>query len=384
VDGCPGFLNRFVPMKRLCRFFRSLVSFLFVAVLTFWICDRLVPKMIVPGVVSQYRDLSHKIFYHPEPYVLYGTQPTAAMKRDADFNDLGFRGPIPALPKPVDEIRVFVFGGSTALVGDPPLSTLMDRHFRTAGSHIRVYNFGVVASITRMDLARLVFVAAKFRPDIVLLYGGGNDVVMPYQGDPRPGYPPNYSAFEHNPLLALGEEGSSFKTLAGLLLARSDILRITAPAFLSQYLLGMSDLQKSSGWGTPQWSAKLADEYVDDLLLTADVARGLGAEVIAVFQPLLYYKDRTAKEEQPWDLPDLHAHAELFRQRVRERTTGLKKTGLTWVDASDLFDGMTKQVFLDGIHIEQEEYSRVAEVLIRQVAAAVGNRPGEPGLQQTR
>ncbi len=52
-----------------------------------------------------------------------------------------------------------------------------------------------------MELARLVFEALAYQPDLIVSYSGANDIILPLSADPRPGYPFNFMIREYNPLL---------------------------------------------------------------------------------------------------------------------------------------------------------------------------------------
>jgi hypothetical protein len=63
-------------------------------------------------------------------------------------------------PKPADEVRIFVLGGSTVVLGKPVEATIpavIEAHLREIGlPQARVYNFGVVSFVSGQELALLV------------------------------------------------------------------------------------------------------------------------------------------------------------------------------------------------------------------------------------
>jgi hypothetical protein len=86
--------------------------------------------------------------------------------------------------------------------GDPALPALVEQWFRDDGfDDVQVFNFGGPGSNTGMELARLVFEAVEYEPDMIVSYSGGNDIHLPLIGDPRSGYPYNFAVREYNPLL---------------------------------------------------------------------------------------------------------------------------------------------------------------------------------------
>src|SRR5579862_2605935 len=187
--------------------------------------------IVLPQVSARFRDASDflfpkEVYFEPHPYTMFGGTLDPEVQAANGLNTLGYRGPIPAMPKPAGEFRIAVLGGSTVLNGDPPLPALLESLFQQAGrTDVRVYNFGVAASILRMDLARFVFQVASYAPDLVIFYGGGNDIGMPFQADPRPGNPPNFLAYEENPLLTAGTQKSSMRQYLLLLALHSRLVR---------------------------------------------------------------------------------------------------------------------------------------------------------------
>jgi hypothetical protein len=102
--------------------------------------------------------------------------------------------------KPVDELRIFVLGGSTVVGGRSPLTTIpgiIEADLQSGGwPRARVYNFDVVSFVSGQELSLLVLRLIDLKPDLVIAYDGGNDLFQPWFYDPRPGYPFNYMTEE--------------------------------------------------------------------------------------------------------------------------------------------------------------------------------------------
>ncbi len=115
-------------------------------------------------------------------------------------NELGFRGPAPAEPRPADAFRVWCLGGSTtfdiyapddettwpALLQDRLQQGLPDRT-------VEVLNAGVPGEILYGSTEDLVKLGRQVRPDVVVIYHGPNDlrqVLAGPQGPPADGPPP--------------------------------------------------------------------------------------------------------------------------------------------------------------------------------------------------
>ena len=142
----------------------------------------------------------------PVPYSMFGGVPNAALGAGYDvaerLNSQGYRGREATEPKPPDELRVVVLGGSTVFEGEPTLPELLERELRKRGvANVACFNFGGVSSVSGMEVSRLLFEVTDLRPDVVVFYDGGNDLLLPAVYDPRPGYPFNFVVYESNPLL---------------------------------------------------------------------------------------------------------------------------------------------------------------------------------------
>src|SRR5262249_12092446 len=111
---------------------------------------------------------------------------------DADniyrLNSLGFRIERPLVKsKPEGEVRIFVLGGSIVFNGAPLAKTipgqLESELVRRGFSGVKVYNFGVVLAVSGQGLALFTHLLVDYAPDVVISYGGGNDLHSPYQYD---------------------------------------------------------------------------------------------------------------------------------------------------------------------------------------------------------
>jgi lysophospholipase L1-like esterase len=64
------------------------------------------------------------------------------------------------------------------------------------GSDIEVINGGIVSAISRQSVAELVFSIAPYKPDVVILYDGYNDLFLPITYESRPNYPYNFQTMD--------------------------------------------------------------------------------------------------------------------------------------------------------------------------------------------
>jgi lysophospholipase L1-like esterase len=102
-------------------------------------------------------------------------------------NGYGFRGDALAMPKPADEVRVFVVGGSTteniALDDTQDMSRLMQErlqdveHERGGDRTWKVYNAGKSGDRSYDHLAMVSQRIAHLEPDVIVVFAGINDLM---------------------------------------------------------------------------------------------------------------------------------------------------------------------------------------------------------------
>lgn len=322
--------------------------------------------LLLPHISERFRDkgdflFPKEVYFEPHPYTMFGGSHDPEIQAANGLNSLGYRGPVPAMPKPLNEYRIVLLGGSTVLNGSPPLSELLERYFHQSGrNEVKFYNFGVAASTLRMDIARLVFEVWNYHPDLVIFYGGGNDIGMPFQADPRPGNPPNFLAYEENPLLTAGTT-SSMRQYLLLLLLHSRVVRALFGPRIKENLVSLNEVRVTSGWGTEEWSKRIAEGYLTDVRRAMEIGRGFRTQVYFVFQPILAFKPHQTPQEHTQDDPGLHKHALLCRSIITEKLREYEQSlHLSWLDLSSIFDSVQQEVYLDGVHVNQEYQPPIA------------------------
>ena len=309
----------------------------------------------------------------PRPYTVFGPGRIDGL---VHTNRLGYRGPLPTVPKG-DELRIFVLGGSTVFLGAPPIPELLETKLHERGyGRVRVFNWGAVAASSGMELARLAFEIGDYEPDLVVMYDGGNDVSTPFIFDPRPGYPLNFVVTEKNPLLA-GTLGA-YPTWT-LFAYGSNLARILFPDAFSERLLGLAELRERVGYGSETWRDEIVRIYVGNLVKAAKISRGYGADFMAFFQPLIQFKGQLSEEELQVKNAlldflterrsgDFEAFAQAMRARVRAAIAALGGEPRV-VDLSDLFATTPGWIFTDFIHVNRAGNEQAAEAIARSLLA---------------
>lgn len=352
--------------SRLERIFAN--GFLVIVALTVSLAViELVGRHLLPAK-ELFRDVAHvRDLRVPKPYVTFGGRPNAG-----HLNRLGYPGPAPTADKPDSEVRIFVFGGSTVMLGEPTISARLERVLAGRGVRgVKVYNFGVAGSNATQDYARLVFEAARFKPDVVVFYNGGNDILS-RAPDFRIGYPYNYLLWEANPILQSSSQGD-YPALT-LFLFGSTVLRNLFPDFFKRQLLkqaysnGHSPMRDDE----PGAARALAKNYARVSRDSARFADMIGAKAMVVFQPILYYKQpRTPAEAKLVEVAGgLQFGVLELAERFRHETAGLisemRRDGrLAAVDMSGFFDTTPagEPVYMDFIHVTEAARQRLAEAI---------------------
>lgn len=278
----------------------------------------------------------------PQPYTMFGWP-----------EDLGYPGAKPSPSKEPNEFRIFVVGGSTVVQGNPTITDLLEEQFKNKGAkNVNVYNSGVISSVSGQDLTRILFEISEFKPDLIVMYNGGNDILSAYAGDPRPGYPFNFIVYENNPLVDKGVR--TYPSIA-LFAHGSNLLRYLLKPYFTKKFIPLEQMRKKVKWGSDEWKDNIAEIYVKNLIKANKISHAFGAEFIAFFQPMVFYKDSLTPEEQLIN-PEQREYCLDMRRRILAEVEIDKKnsTSLKFVDLSDIFDNIPECVFTDVIHTRQE------------------------------
>ncbi len=347
------------------RVFLSLVTTLLLLLVLEFACRHLLPDRRTDFE----RNFPPSVVRAPRPYVMFGGVPNGPYGRER-LNNLGYRGPPPSFNKKPGEFRVIMLGGSTVFRGVEPLPVLLEKKLKAQGlPEARVYNFGVVSSVSTQELVRVALEVTDYRPDLVVMYNGGNDIQSPFAWDPRPGYPFNFMAFEYNPVLQ--NEIKTYPT-ATLLAFGSTALRYLFPSFFEERFFRRETIRRGVGWGTDKWKQSIASHYVANMTKCNGICRAYRGKFIVFFQPLLCFKDPLSEEEEKiletFDVKR-KAHCLDVRKMIFDLVEKHRiERYFKLVDLSDIFDGVPETVYEDPIHILQKNKSVVVDAMFREIA----------------
>jgi lysophospholipase L1-like esterase len=332
----------------------------------------------------------------PRPYFMFGgptdgravTLPPAMGAGAVQLNAEGFRIEREILvPKPADEFRVFVLGGSTVVGGKPlAIPDLIEARLQAKGlPRARVYNFGVVGFVSGQELALLVHRLIDLQPDLVIAYDGGNDLIEPWYYDPRPGYPFNY-VVEEEAMTALSNATGAAKTLASLARDSALVQALLGTTELYDRVAGrVNDLKRAVSYGSAQWKRSAVDTYVRNITVMCRVTRASGGLFAVFFQPVLPYS-KTLDSGQTALAGGDDVIRELREQRVMtlqavaaQLPASAVEAGCRFGDLSGLLENQPAD-FTDVIHVDSQANEliglRVAEDILAwpAVRASVSER----------
>jgi len=303
----------------------------------------------------------------PAPYVMFTGAP-----RQLDHNELGYRGELPAPAKPAGEFRVLVVGGS-AVYGTGPARLTIPHHLqdlavRSGRGQVRVYNWGVVSQVSAQELATLALRAARYQPDLVLLYDGGNDMSGAYTYDPRPGYPFNFVLQES--AVAVFQEGG-LSVLAAGALTQSNVVRILFGPELADAVARLPPVRRRVGYGTPRWEEAVARTYLENVESACRLGEAWGFRVAVALQPIVYFSPQADSYR---GVPaDFRPYAERQYERIR---AGLRELSGRIPADRCRFDDLSRVcargecTFQDMIHPTAETRAPIAEVIFRGLEQA--------------
>jgi hypothetical protein len=306
----------------------------------------------------------------PQPYFMFSGAPNGSLgtgDQQIRFNGEGFRieGEL-AAAKPADEMRIFVVGGSTVLFGSPLANTIpgaLEAALRAEGlPQARVYNLGVAGFVSSQELSLLVHRIVYLKPDLVIAYDGGNDLIFPWIYDPRPGYPFNFLVWEEA-INRLSNTGNRSKTIAGLA-QDSAVLQAVVGTTEWDIRTDRESLRRKAGFATEPWKRAVVDSYARNIAAMCRIARDGGALFAAYFQPMLPYSKQTLDARQlkmsggAEMVEGLREQRQLVPPAIAAHMTPAE-AGCRFDDVSRLFED-EPATFTDMIHVKDEANRIVA------------------------
>ena len=281
------------------------------------------------------------------------------------------------LPKPAGEIRIFVLGGSTVVHGVPLANTIpgvIERHLRENGlAAARVYDFGVVSFVSGQELALLVQRLVDLKPDLVIAYDGGNDLMQPWFYDPRPGYPFNFAAWEAA-IDAFSKRSSAVPKTVASLADDSALLQALLGRTRHRVRVTLDQQRRMTNYGSDDWKQAVVDSYARNVAEMCRVAQAHDILYAAWFQPMLPFSRELA--DRPLAMSGGGEVVRSLREQRERIPTAVAQrlpappigVGCRFADLSGMFEEQGSELFWDIIHVDnrgnQQIGRRIADELL--------------------
>jgi len=324
------------------------------------------------------------------PYYMFTGAPNSSGRmirqqggaNDADnnyrLNSLGFRIERPLIKsKPEGELRIFVIGGSSIFNGAPLSKTIpgwIESELRNRGfSRAKVHNFGIVAAVSGQELALLTHLLVDYAPDVVISYGGGNDLVSPYQHDPRPGFPYDFVTVQVG-TQALAR-GLDLRSALASQLFRSRVIALIFAPREPEVRLPLGEMRRVVGYRTSEWESAIIEEYSNNLHRMCRLGRAFNFKFYAVLQPLIFQKSPLVRTETQPKFGD--AHFASYMQRQHDRAADVfhrlqandgADGACRFVDLSQIFANDPRSLFWDFIHVNNDGNATIASAIAADLA----------------
>lgn len=311
---------------------------------------------------------------YPQPYVMFAGDPSTDI-----YNDLGYVGSLPEMPKPADEYRILMLGGSTVHNGHTTssIAAYLQEQLRIDHDTVRVYNWGVVSGNASQELVAITNRAMQYAPDMIIMYNGGNDVLSPLSRDPRLGYPFNFAIYEASINMLQNPHPVNVAILTLLQVRLTDAL---LGDDIATYLLNAEALRAQVDYGSDTWEANVRANYVAATQTACQMGQGLGYQFVAVLQPLIY--EKRALSEQEITIVE-QAPFDTYRPYVERQYDSLQDDFVTlsqdsddrclWLDLSTIYDedyGIT-HTFSDLIHVSRDGRAYTAMQIAERITTRI-------------
>jgi hypothetical protein len=287
--------------------------------------------------------MTNDVTHYPRPYVVSAGKP-GEIFFDEKFNFLGYRR-FPQPYKGENEFRLVLLGGSTIANGFAPISSFLEDELRSQGfTNVKVYNLGAVSSVSRQDILRILIDLSGYLPDLIIHYGGGNDLVM--GTDKRLNFPHRFIHYEINQFLT--KSTSDYDWFLGLAMG-SSFLRDQQ---LIQSLVQKRMEEKVRIFVPPDSEIEhlRVQAYLENMKWGNILSEKIGAKFISVFQPVLSFKGFISTEEAKYISSSVKSYGKMQRDIYYSKKTKFEKD-FRIIDCSNVFNEIRDTVFTDYMHI---------------------------------
>lgn len=303
--------------------------------------------------------LATKNIHEPKPYVMYSSKPGFQQfgppgTIEGKINNLGYLGKLPSKVKPANEFRIFILGASAAFFGNPPFSYYLEKMFQDLHQgDVKVFNFSVIAGVSRQELIRILTDIAGYQPDLIISYTGYNDL-FDTGWDPRINYPHRYILSEINPVTS--RSAIDFKLLPTLALS-SQVMRDFFPTEIYQALI--KNVLPPTLPKRNTIRPLIAKSLIQNLRLANLLSQQLGAAYFSFIQPTVFFKANKTDLEKVLASDQDMQNAQEIRSALSTEIENIKSK-FNLIDASELFASESRTVFVDAVHYVNEPWAQQA------------------------
>jgi lysophospholipase L1-like esterase len=271
-------------------------------------------------------------YREPDPVLLWKPMPRPP------YNKQRFKGPVMAVPKPPGVFRIICYGDSNT---DGPnkggwpeqLQQLLDERPHRNGLRYEVANAGVAGYSSHQGLLRFQQEADQYRPDLIIVSFGWNDVAKTVGGHPDDDY---HSAAW-----------------------RVRILRVLLKSRL--YLVLMRYLPTSRPPETGHQVSRVPlSSYLSNMATFAEAAGKHGAAVVFLTRPHREHEANLVR------VPSWRAQVPVYNEGLRRWT---KEQHLPLVDVQAIFESAGVEFFSDETHFTKAGHRHMAEMLVADLAS---------------
>ncbi len=360
-----------------------------------WLSRRAAPRSAFPF----YNRLYPYVMFRPQENARYISDETFAMSHHKSrvyhyTNGDGFRVSSPdyKLPKakPAGQFRVAVLGGSAVQTGTTfettlpgSLKTCLARHY--PGRDIEVINAGIVSAVSRQSIVHLALTVSEYKPDLVILYDGANDIGLPMTYESRPNFPYNFQALDaaweeyrrayQQPLFSLLLERSHvYRAMEARVLGDHAPPRLAGPPFYRPNVVAAERVIQDRAFVQNHIA-----EHLSNWRQLIKLSAAYNYEPVCVLQPAgvlergyavpqamtLLHVDRATAER--WIEAFSALYLETGRQIERLR---VQHPGVLLIDLKDYLRPAQKY-FWDGVHVYDEINLLLAERIYQEIKPKV-------------
>lgn len=340
-----------------------------------------------PWVEDLYRELT-MIAMERLPYAEFRARPFAGRYHTID--GVGERrtwrnsreNSTPATGTPPEIVLV---GGSSAwgwgARDDATLASQVAKRLADAGIDAHVTNLAQIGYVSNQEwIALVLWLRAGHRADLVVSYGGVNDVLATYQNG-RAGEP-QHEANRRREFNILSSPRRLMGALAADRVAGSALFRLAGAA--ARRLGGAAGSPAPAG-DLAALPRATADAYAESLGTLARIGRENGFAVLAYLQPVVFTKRRMTSLEREraaqydWVREPIARTKDRLKERLNDSTrAGSAREGpprpLGFRDLGPLFDDTNALIFTDFCHTTESANDAIAAAILPDILEALGRR----------